>query len=171
MRAEKASLVSEMKAKVQNSPFVLVTDYSAMNVIQFAELRKRLRGVGARFTVVKNTVFKVAIKEAGLPAIDDYLAGQTAVVSGEKDVCAAAKVLKTFASEFKKPAVRGGVLDNAVLDAVQVQALADLPSREALLAQILGLLNTPATQLARILGEPGSALARVVKAKSEAPAA
>jgi large subunit ribosomal protein L10 len=171
MRAEKANLVAELKEKVQSSPFVLVTDYNTMNVPQFAELRKRLRAVGARYTVVKNTVFKVALKEVGLPTLDEYLAGQTAVVCGEKDVCAAAKVLKTFSTEFKKPVVRGGVLDNALIDAKQINALADLPARDVLLAQLLGVLNAPASALVRILNEPGAQVARVIQAKNTPAAA
>jgi large subunit ribosomal protein L10 len=165
MRAEKTSLVDEIKRRIEKSPFVIATDYAGMSVPQFTELRNRLRPVGARFTVVKNTVLRTAAKDLGLPAMDSWLNGQTAVVSGEQDVAAAAKILKKFSAECSKPVIRGAVLDGAILEKSQLLALADLPSREVLLAQLLGLLNTPATRLARVLSEPGASLARVLQAR------
>jgi large subunit ribosomal protein L10 len=103
-----------------------------------------------------------------MPEMSESLSGQTAMVTGEVDICAAAKVLKTFAAEFKKPTVRLGVLDNAALSAAQVAELADLPSKDVLRATLLGLLQTPASQLVRVLNEPAASLARVLKAKGDA---
>ncbi len=165
MRAEKASLLEEIKQKIQQSPFILVTEYSGMNVPQFSELRKRLRGVGARYAVVKNTVLRKVVKDLGFPPMDEVAVGQSAIVVGQSDVCAAAKILKNFSAEFSKPKIRGGILDGALLSVEQVKALGDLPSREVLLAQLLGLLNTPATRLASVISAPGGQLARVVQAK------
>ena len=167
MRAEKSNLVEEIKTRVNGCPYVIVTDYTKMNVLQFSELRKRLRQTGARYTVVKNTVLRIALKELNFPEIKDLLQGQTAIVSGSKDVCSAAKILKIFSSEFAKPNIRGGILDGAVLEAKHVKALADLPSRDVLLAQILSLIQTPATTLVRLIHTPASQLARVIKAKAE----
>ncbi|MEM7385438.1 MAG: 50S ribosomal protein L10 [Verrucomicrobiota bacterium] len=90
--------------------------------------------------------------------------GQTAIVTGESDVCAAAKVLKGFHKEFDKSKVRVGILDNKLLNEDEVSQLASLPSREALLSQLLGLLQTPGGNLARLLNEPGASLARVLQA-------
>ncbi|NBZ95051.1 MAG: 50S ribosomal protein L10, partial [Proteobacteria bacterium] len=132
------------------------------------ELRTRLAGAGAAMTVVKNTFLRRSIKEAGLPELDDHLNGQTAYVTGDKDICSAAKILKTFSSEFEKPKIRAGVLDNAVLDTPQVIALADLPSKEVLQSQLLGMLLQPATKLVRTLNEPAASLARVLQAKVKA---
>ena len=95
------------------------------------------------------------------------LNGQTAIVIGDKDVAAAAKVLKTFTAEFKKPEVKTGIVDKLVVSTEQIQPIADLPSREVLLATLLGLLNAPGDQLVRVLNEPASALARVLKAKAD----
>lgn len=167
MRAEKANLVDEIKAKINGFPYVIVTDYRQMNVPQFSELRKRLRQTGARYTVVKNTALRLVLKELDLPEITNLLEGQTAIVSGSQDVCSAAKVLKNFSAEFAKPQIRGGILEGAILEANQVITLADLPSREVLLAQILSLINTPATTLTRLIHTPASQLARVIKAKAE----
>jgi large subunit ribosomal protein L10 len=122
---------------------------------------------------VKNTFLRRAAKSAGLPELDG-LKGQTAIVVGDKDVAAAAKVLKNFTAEFKKPEMKTGVVDKIVVSTAQIAAIADLPSREVLLATLLGVLNAPASKLVRVLNEPASALARLLKAKAEkdgAPAA
>mgnify|MGYP000573653288 CR=1 FL=1 len=168
MRPEKPTIVEDVKLRLNNSPFLIVVDYGGMNVDHFAELRTRLAGAGAAMTVVKNTFLRRSIKEAGLPELDDHLNGQTAYVTGDKDICSAAKILKTFSSEFEKPKIRAGVLDNAVLDTPQVIALADLPSKEVLQAQLLGMLLQPATKLVRTLNEPAASLARVLQAKVKA---
>jgi large subunit ribosomal protein L10 len=166
MRPEKSIIVDELQTKLNASPFLLVTDYTGLDVMQFTELRKRLAGANAECHVVKNTFLRKAASKAGWPEIPN-LKGQTAVVYGEKDVAAAAKVLKSFVAEFKKPEIKLGVLDRAVITTEQVNAIAELPSRELLQAKLLGLLNTPATKLVCLLNEPASALARVLKAKSE----
>jgi large subunit ribosomal protein L10 len=168
MRPEKATIVSDLKERLNSSPFLLVADYTGLKVDQFAELRNRLHEVGAKCSVIKNTMLKRAAAELELPDLSASLAGQTAIVTGEQDICAVAKVLKTFAAEFKKPSVKAGILDNALIDAAQIQALADLPPLPVLQAQLLGLLISPASKLVRTLNEPGASLARVLKAKVDA---
>ena len=168
MRPEKATIVADVQAKLKNSPFLLIADYSGMQVKHFEELRTRLAAANAEIHVVKNSFIKRAAKDLGMPELNGALTGQTAVVTGEVDICAAAKVLKTFVAEFTKPPVKAGVLDNAILSADQVQALADLPSKEVLQATLLGVLLAPATKLVRTLNEPGASLARVLKAKADA---
>lgn len=166
MRPEKASIVEDLLGRFNASPFIFVADYTGLKVDQFAELRNRLYNVGARCQVVKNTFLRRAVSEAGLPELAD-LRGQTAVITGEKDVAAAAKVVKTFTAEFKKPEVKIGIVDRLLVNKEQIQAIADLPAREVLLAQLLGLLNMPATQFVRILNEPAASLARVIKAHAD----
>jgi large subunit ribosomal protein L10 len=171
MRPEKPTIVEDVKLRLNNSPFLIVVEYGGMNVNHFAELRNRLGGAGASLTVIKNTFLRRSIKEAGLPELDAHLTGQTAFVVGEKDICASAKILKTFAAEFEKPTIRVGILDNSVLETAEVIALAELPPKEVLQAQLLGLLLSPATKLVRTLNEPGASLARVLAAIAEkAPA-
>ena len=162
----KATIVEDLQNKLNASPFLFVADYTGLKVDQFAELRNRLHTSGARCHVVKNTFLRRAAKEAGLPEIAD-LKGQTAIIVGDKDVAAAAKVLKTFNAEFKKPEVKAGIVDKVVVSTEQIKAIADLPSREVLLATFLGVLNAPASKLVRVLNEPASALARLLKAKAE----
>ena len=167
MRPEKASIVADLSEKLTRSPFVLVTDYQRMNVNHFADLRNRLAASGAEVHVVKNSFLKRAMTDSGLPDVADQLTGQTAVVTGEKDAAPIAKILKVFAAEFKIAALKIGVIDKAILSTKEVEALAELPSREVLLSQLLGLLMSPATMLVRVLNEPASAFARLLKAKAD----
>ena len=167
MRPEKASVVSDLSEKLKRSPFVLVTDYQRMRVGDFSELRNRLAPAGAEVHVVKNNFLKRAMSDSGFPDAAEMLTGQTAVVTGENDVAPVAKIFKTFAAEFKVATLKIGFVERAVLSAVELEKLADLPAREILQAQLLGLLLSPATRLVRLLNEPGSALARLLKAKAE----
>ena len=174
MRPEKAGIVSELSEALKRSPFVLVTDYRGMKVVNFSELRSRLAPAGAEVHVVKNNFLKRAMADSGFPDVGDQFAGQTAVVTGEADVAPIAKIFKTFATEFKLAALKIGFVDREVLSAADLETLAELPPRETLQAQLLGLLLAPATRLVRLFNEPGAALARLVKAKAEkegAPAA
>lgn len=166
MRPEKASIVSDLAEKLKRSPFVLVTDYQRMKVGDFSELRNRLGSTGAELHVVKNNFLKRAMSESGFTDVSDKLLGQTAVVTGEKDVAPVAKVLKTFTTEFKIGALKIGLVDRAVLSTAELEMLADLPPRAALLAQLLGLLLAPATRLVRVLNEPASGFARLLNARA-----
>ena len=139
MRPEKANIVADLSEKLNRSPFLLVTDYQRMKVDQFGELRNRLAPTGAEVHVVKNSFLKRAIAASDLPDIAAQLSGQTAVVTGDQDVAPVAKVLKAFAAEFKIATLKIGVVDKNVLSTAEVESLADLPSREVLLAQFLGL--------------------------------
>jgi len=167
MRPEKASIVSDLSEKLTKSPFVLVTDYQRMNVNHFADLRTRLAASGAEVHVVKNSFLRRAMTDSGLPDVAGNLTGQTAIVTGDKDVAPVAKVLKIFAAEFKIAALKIGVVDKSVLSTQDLDTLAELPPRDVLLAQLLGLLLSPATKLVRLLNEPGAALARLLNAQKE----
>jgi len=167
MRPEKTSIVSDLSEKLKRSPFVLVTDYQRMKVGDFGELRNRLAPAGAEVHVVKNNFLKRAMADSGFPDMSDKLIGQTAVVTGEDDLAPVAKIFKTFAAEFKIAALKIGFVDRTVLSTTELETLADLPPREILQAQLLGLLLSPAMRLVRLLNEPASALARLLKAKSE----
>ena len=156
MRAEKKFLTSEYVARLNASPFFIVVGYQGLKVAHMSELRKRLTQAGSEVHVVKNTVFRVAAKEAGVAELDDTLTGQIAIVTGKKDIFVAAKALKNFAAEFDKLKLKFGYLNNQRIDQATVMAFADLPSLDVLRAKLLGLFSAPATQLAQ-----------VIKAKSE----
>src|SRR5205085_7764553 len=167
MRPEKASIVSDLSEKLNRSPFLLVTDYQRMKVDQFGELRNRLAPAGAEVRVVKNSFLKRAMADSGMPDVGDKLTGQTAIVMGQNDVAPVAKILKMFAAEFKIAGLKIEVVDKEILSTSDVEALAELPSRDVLLAKLLGLFQAPATQLVRVLNEPASAFARLLKAKAD----
>ena len=166
MREEKKLISQEYIGRLNQSPFFIVVDYTGLKVKPITELRKRLEKVGSEMHVVKNSVFRIAAKEAGVPDLGP-LTGQLAVVTGQKDVSAACKTLKKFTSEFEKPKVRFGFLGSNRLDVAAVQMLADLPPLEQLRSKFLGLLQAPATQLVCLLNTPASQLARVLQAKAE----
>jgi len=167
MRAEKQFLTNEYVARLNGSPFFIVVGYQGLKVAHLSELRKRLTQAGAEIHVVKNTVFSVAAKEAGVGELNGTLAGQLAVVTGKKDISAAAKVLKNFAAEFDKLKLKFGYLNNQRLEVASIVALADLPSIDVLRAKLLGLLNAPATKLVTLINTPATMLAQVIKAKAE----
>jgi large subunit ribosomal protein L10 len=165
MRAEKQSISNEYLNRLNSSPFFLVTDYQGLKVGHFAELRKRLGSTGAEIHVVKNSIFRLVAKEAGLGDLGAVLTGQLAVVTGKKDISATSKVLKTFQTEFERPKIRLGFLNSQRLESAEILALADLPSIEVLRGKLLGLLQAPATKLAQLLNTPAGQLARVLQAK------
>ena len=167
MRAEKQILTKEYAARLNASPFFIVVGYQGLKVSHMTELRQRLQKAGAEVHVVKNSIFRIAAKEAGVAELNGSLAGQMAVVTGQKDISAAAKALKNFAAEFDKLKIKFGFLNNSRLEEAGIIALADLPSLDVLRAKILGLLVAPATKLAVLINTPASQLAQVIKAKSE----
>ncbi|HYG23998.1 MAG TPA: 50S ribosomal protein L10 [Verrucomicrobiae bacterium] len=167
MRLEKKTLTQEYLTRLNASPFFIVVDYQGLKVGHMTELRKRLRGAGAEVHVVKNSIFRIAAKEAGVADLNGSLAGQLAVVTGQKDISAAAKIVKTFAAEFEKLKLKFGFLNNQRLADTDLIALADLPSIEVLRGRLLGVLNAPATKLVVLLNTPATQLARVLQAKAE----
>jgi large subunit ribosomal protein L10 len=167
MRAEKQSISAEYIARLNKSPFFILVDYQGLRVGPITELRKRLNKAGAEMHVVKNTIFRVAAKEAGVADLTGTLTGMLAVVTGQRDVSSAAKVLKTFASEFERPKIKFGYLGDKRLELREITMLADLPPLEILRGTLLGVLNAPATRLVRLLNTPATQLARVLKAKAE----
>ena len=167
MRTEKQSISQEYVARLNASPFFIVVEYTGLKVGPITELRKRLVKAGAEMHVVKNSLFRLAAKDVGLGEFNGALAGQLAVVTGQKDVSAAAKTVKTFQKEFEKPKIKFGYLNSQRLEAKDILSIADLPSLDVLRAKLVGLINTPATKLAQIIQTPAIQLARVLKAKAE----
>jgi large subunit ribosomal protein L10 len=166
MRPEKQLITKEYIARLNASPFAVVVDYRGLTVGQFTQLRAQLRTEGAEVHVVKNSILRVAAQEVGLPDLG-ALTGQLAVVTGQRDISAAAKVLKTFQKKADKPKLRFGFLNNQRLEAETLLALADLPSMEVLRATLLGLLQAPASRLVRLLNTPATQLARVLQAYAD----
>ena len=167
MRVEKKNLSKEYIARLNASPFFIVVGYQGLKVEHLTELRKRLIKASAEVHVVKNSIFRVAAKEAGIGELNGALAGQLAVVTGQKDVSATAKTLKNFGAEFDKLKVKFGYLGSQRLEQAELMTLADLPSIEVLRSKLLGVLNAPAQKLVTLINTPAQQLARVIKAKAE----
>lgn len=167
MRAEKQSISAEYIARLNQSPFFIVVEYQGLKVGPLTDLRKRLGKAGAEMHVVKNSIFRIAAKQAGVADLTGSMAGMTAVVTGQRDVSAAAKVLKTFSAEFEKPKIKFGFLANKRMELAEVLMLADLPSLEVLRGKLLGVLQAPATKLVQLLNTPATQLARVLQARVE----
>jgi len=168
MRAEKQYLISEVETHLKKSDYVILANFTGVSVADTADLRKKLAAEKAEFHVVKNSSLRVAAKSLGLPELETSLTGPTAIVVGGKNSPGVAKVLKTFFKEKQKLQVKVGVLSKKVITASDVNALADLPSLEILRAQLLGLLNQPASMFVRVLNAAPSGLVNVLQAKVRA---
>lgn len=151
MNPDKKIIIDALQEQVNNSPYVIVIDYTGMTVPQFSELRNRLAAAGAECHVAKNSYLRKAMADAGLPDISESLVGQTAFVSGQSEVFAAAKAISNFEKEFKKPSMKIGVLDGVILDADKLKAISSIISRESVLSQLLGTINEPAARIARVI--------------------
>ena len=167
MRPEKQILTKEYLARLNASPFFIVVNYKGLKVGQLTELRKRLNKAGAEIHVVKNSVFRIAAKEAGVGDLNGSLGGQLAVVTGQRDISTAAKVVKTFGTALDRLKVQFGYLNNQRLEQPEIMMLADLPSLEVLRAKLLGLFIAPASKLVRLLNTPASQMARVLQARAD----
>jgi large subunit ribosomal protein L10 len=167
MRAEKQIITTEYVTRLNASPFFIVVAYQGLKVGHFTELRKRLQAAGAEVHVVKNSIFRIAAKEAGVAELNGSLTGQLAVVTGKRDVSVTAKVIKTFGAEFDKLKIRFGYLNSKRIEEADIVALADLPSLDVLRGRLLGVLIAPATKLVVLLNTPATQLVRVLQAKAD----
>lgn len=166
-KQEKIDSVAELKEIFSNAGSFFVTDYMGLNVADISALRKNLRDNNVRFVVAKNTLFKIAAREAGVPALDEHFKGPTAVAFALKDPSVAAKILNTSFKEKQLPRVKAFVLENQVHGAAQVQALAELPSREVLLSSLVGMVESPLTQLVGAIEAVITELVRTVDALAD----
>src|SRR5436853_273914 len=167
MRPEKQNITKEYLVRLNASPFFIVVNYKGLKVSHFTELRKRLTKAGSELHVVKNSIFRIAAKEAGVGDLNGSLTGQLAVITGQRDISTAAKVVKTFGSEFDRLKIHFGYLNSQRLEQKDLLTLADLPSIEVLRSRFLGLLKAPTTKLVVLLNTPASQLARVLQAKAD----
>ncbi len=170
MRSEKKYLIEEVARHLKKSDYLLITNYQKVTVADVAALRAKLAPEQAEFHVVKNSSLRVAAKDAGLPGFDNLLAGQTAIVVGGRNASGVAKIVKKFFEEKQKLEIKGGIVSGKVFNPAEVAKLSELPSLEVLRAQLLGLLNTPATSLVRVINGVPQALVNVLQAKVRAAA-
>lgn len=174
-KAEKAAAIAELTDKFRTSGAAVLTEYRGLSVKQLTDLRNSLRG-NATFAVVKNTLTQLAAKEAGVTAFDGQLQGPSAIAFVEGDAVEAAKGLRDFAKANPLLVIKGGVLDGKTLTPEDITKLADLESREVLLAKLAGALQASLSQAVYLFAAPLSQTARVVdalraKVEAEGPAA
>ncbi|MBM7853816.1 large subunit ribosomal protein L10 [Desulfohalotomaculum tongense] len=151
-RQEKEQMVAELKEKMEKAQVVILADYHGITVDKITELRSQLRKAGCELKVAKNTLTKIAAKELGIEGLDSYLVGPTVLTFGYQDPAAAAKILSKFAKEIKEGLdIKVGVLEGAVVDKGQIKELANLPSREELLAKVVGGMQAPLYGFAGVL--------------------
>jgi large subunit ribosomal protein L10 len=151
VRPDKVATVDEVKSKVAGTSTAVVTEYRGLTVSQISRLRRQLRTLGADYKVFKNTLVLRAISGTSVEPIGEFLQGPTAIAFVDGDVSAVAKALRDFAKESPKLIVKGGVTDGKLLSMKDLSALADLPSRDVLLAQLAGLLASPLRTMAGLL--------------------
>ncbi|MGB9887838.1 MAG: 50S ribosomal protein L10 [Moorellales bacterium] len=142
-REEKQAVVARLEEKLGRSQVVLFADYRGLKVSEITELRNRLRQAGAEFQVVKNTLTRLAARRVGLEGAETYLVGPTALTVCEQESAVPARILQDFARDHKALEIKGGLLRGRVLSGDQVKVLADLPSREELLARVMGCAQAP----------------------------
>ncbi len=150
-RPEKVAVVTDVTERMKQADAVLVAEYRGMKVSQLGALRQTLRQSGSEFKVYKNTLARRAAREAGIGGLEDQLVGPTALTFVKGDVAAAAKALRELARLNPLLVIKGGTLSGKMLTAPDVQALADLPSRDVLLAQLAGAFQAPMTKMAGLL--------------------
>ena len=135
--------IEELVEVLGNAQSVVLTDFVGLNVAEVSELRAKCRAEGVRFKVIKNTLAKRAVEQAGVSGLDGFLTGPNAWATHDSDQVATARVLSDFAKENDKLEIRAGYMEGRVISIEEIQALAKLPSREVLLSQVLGALQSP----------------------------
>ena len=159
-RSEKAEAIAELNQTFKGANLVVVTRQSGLTVAEVTDLRRKIRAAGASYKVTKNRLTLRALEGTSFTALGSLFSGPTAIAYSE-DPVAAAKVVAAFAKNNEKLTIVGGALGENVLDVAGVQALATLPSLDALRGTIIGLLQAPATKVAGVLQAPAGQLARV----------
>jgi large subunit ribosomal protein L10 len=162
-RADKATAVAELRSEFEDSAAAVLTEYRGLTVAQLKQLRVSL-GENAKFAVAKNTLTKIAADEAGLPGIDELLTGPTAIAFVSGDVVEAAKGLRDFAKANPLLVIKGGVLDGKKLDATEITKLADLESREVLLAKLAGAIKAKQSSAAAMFAALPTNMAQLADA-------
>ena len=144
----KKQIVQEIADKLKNSKSTIVVDYRGLNVAEVTELRKQLRDAGVEFKVYKNTLTRLAAESAEVAELNEALTGPNAIAFSTEDVIAPAKILNDFAKKHEALEIKAGVIEGNVATKEEVQALAELPSREGLLSMLLSVLQAPIRNLA-----------------------
>ena len=152
-RSQKEARVEELRKQLTSKSTVLLGDFTGMDVATATEMRQKLREASVEYRVVKNSLAKLAMEEAGFSALQEYMTGPNGFVMTDGDAAIAAKIMVEFETSKKTPQIRTGIIDAAVVTAADIRRIAELPSREVLLAQIAAGFQAPVAGLARLLNE------------------
>ena len=163
----KTDNVEEIKEKIQKAESVVLVDYRGLDVAQITELRSRYRDAGVDYKVYKNTMMRFAFKDSGLEEFNQYLKGPSAIAFGYDDPVNAAKITSEFIKDNDKLEIKAGIVDGKIIGIEEVNNLAKLPSKEVLIAQVLGGFNSPIQGLANVLQGTIRSLATVLNAIAE----
>jgi large subunit ribosomal protein L10 len=169
-RPEKVKVVQEFLEKVKSSKSAVVTGYTGLTVEEVTQLRAQLFHAKVEYHVVKNNLARLALNQAQITVLDDLLVGPTAIALAMGDAVAPARVLSKFGKDHDKLVLRGGWMDGRKITVQDIKALANLPSREVLLAKALGSMKSPITGIVRVLAGPASKLVYALNAIKEAKA-
>lgn len=150
-RSLKEAKVAEIKEKLEKANSVVLSQYQGLTVEEDTVLRKNLREAGVEYKVYKNTLVILAAKELGLEGIVEYLEGPVAIAFGYEDVTVAARVLNDFAKDHKKLELKAGIVEGEVYDTEKIKQLATIPSKEVLIAKLLGSIKSPIASFARVI--------------------
>lgn len=158
-KAFKNTKIEEIKEVISKAKVAIVSDYRGLSVAEITDLRRRLQKEDGDYTVVKNTLAKIAIKDTKFEGLDEFLNGPSAIAFGFGDEVAPAKIILKYLKEAKKTnEVKGGVIDGKVITASDVKTISNLPSKQELLAKIMGSVNSPAQGIANTLNGVARAL-------------
>ena len=163
-RPEKVAVVDEVRERLSAASAAILTEYRGLNVTEISRLRRALRDAGGEYKIYKNTLVRFAARDLGLAELEDLLTGPTAIAFVDTDAASVAKALRDFSRTNPALVVKGGLLGTTVLSARDTSALAELPSREVLLAQIAGAMAAPLQQFAGLLQALPRNLAYGIKA-------
>lgn len=172
-RQEKVEAVEKLRSGFEQSKSTILTDYRGMNVAAMTKLRRNMRQAGVEYKVVKNTLAKIALHDLGITGLDLFFEGPTAIAMSKTDPVAPAKIISDFIRETRDTSlqVKAGLLNREFIDEAGIRALADLPSREQLLARVAGCFASPLSSMASVLSAPlrnvGYALQEILKRKEE----
>lgn len=157
-RPEKVSEVEALKDRLSRARAVVLTDFRGLTVAEINQLRARLREASVEYRVVKNRLLRIAAREAGIEGLDRYLEGPTGVAFGYEDPVLPAKIIHDFIRQMRKLETKGGVVDRRAVTPQEIRALADLPPRPVLLAQLVGSIQGPLYGLMNVLAGPARGL-------------
>ena len=166
-RPEKELIVSEVAESLNQAKGVYLTDFTGLNVEDMNELRKTFRESSIQFRVVKNTLARRSVEEAGYEGLLEYLSGPTAFAFTNTDPSMPARIINEFAKKKEKPKIKALIFEGEIIDSAQVERIANLPPREVLVAKLLGTLNAPLTNLASTLNGIISKFVRTLHAIKE----